>query len=245
MPGSAAADDSPRARRRAHSLGIARVGRHRRQPLRRLEQGPAALLRRRLPGRRPPASTSSRPGRTPPRPGARGRTTRRPRWRRCSPTPRPVDDRDCAATASAGTRSRTSARSTARERRPAARTCSLASTTRIHAAGGTSVAEDLKGYGAITQSTASGGFGFDAQWDGFGYTVTPVLTAYERRLARPRHHRRRPAGELRRAIPSRASSSSRTTTSSATAARACRPRSTPRTRRASRRASARCSGPLR
>ena len=42
---------------------------------------------------------------------------------------------------------------------------------RIHAKGGFSVAEDLKGYAAITQSTASGGFGFDAQWDGFGYTI--------------------------------------------------------------------------
>ncbi len=33
------------------------------------------------------------------------------------------------------------------------------------------VAEDLKGYAAICQSTAAGGFGFDAQWDGFGYDV--------------------------------------------------------------------------
>ena len=46
----------------------------------------------------------------------------------------------------------------------------------IHAAGGFSVAEDLKGYAAITQSTTSGGFGFDAQWDGFGYTVDAQLT---------------------------------------------------------------------
>ena len=47
---------------------------------------------------------------------------------------------------------------------------------RVHALGGLSVAEDLKGYGAITASTTAGGFAFDAQWDGFGYTLTNVLT---------------------------------------------------------------------
>ncbi len=47
---------------------------------------------------------------------------------------------------------------------------------RIHARGGFSVAEDLKGYAAITESTASGGYGFDAQWDGFGGTITGQLT---------------------------------------------------------------------
>ncbi len=46
---------------------------------------------------------------------------------------------------------------------------------RVHALSGLSVAEDLKGFGAITQSPASGGFGFDAQWDGFGYTMTDVI----------------------------------------------------------------------
>lgn len=46
---------------------------------------------------------------------------------------------------------------------------------RVRALHGISVAEDLKGYGAITQSTASGGFGFDAQWDGFGYGMTGVI----------------------------------------------------------------------
>ncbi len=46
----------------------------------------------------------------------------------------------------------------------------------IHAKGGFSVAEDLKGYAAITESTKSGGFGFDAQWDGFGYTIDNQLT---------------------------------------------------------------------
>jgi 1,4-alpha-glucan branching enzyme len=46
----------------------------------------------------------------------------------------------------------------------------------IHAKGGMSIAEDLKGYAAITEATKSGGFGFDAQWDGFGYTVDAQLT---------------------------------------------------------------------
>jgi 1,4-alpha-glucan branching enzyme len=46
---------------------------------------------------------------------------------------------------------------------------------RVHSLHGLSVAEDLKGFGALTQSTASGGFGFDAQWDGFGYEMTNVI----------------------------------------------------------------------
>jgi 1,4-alpha-glucan branching enzyme len=45
----------------------------------------------------------------------------------------------------------------------------------IHQLGGTSVAEDLKGLAAITQDPGAGGFGFDAQWDGFGYTVADQL----------------------------------------------------------------------
>lgn len=49
---------------------------------------------------------------------------------------------------------------------------------RVHALGGLSIAEDLKGYDAITKSTASGGFGFDAQWDGFGYDVMNVLVPF-------------------------------------------------------------------
>jgi 1,4-alpha-glucan branching enzyme len=53
----------------------------------------------------------------------------------------------------------------------------VAANERTHALDGLSVAEDLKGYGAITQTPASGGFGFDAQWDGFGYTMTSVLDA--------------------------------------------------------------------
>jgi 1,4-alpha-glucan branching enzyme len=44
-----------------------------------------------------------------------------------------------------------------------------------HARGGTSVAEDLKGYADLVKPAAQGGFGFDAQWDGFGYDVSRVL----------------------------------------------------------------------
>jgi 1,4-alpha-glucan branching enzyme len=47
-----------------------------------------------------------------------------------------------------------------------------------HGLGGLSVAEDLKGDDQVTASTASGGFGFDAQWDGFGWQVTGVLVGY-------------------------------------------------------------------
>jgi 1,4-alpha-glucan branching enzyme len=46
-----------------------------------------------------------------------------------------------------------------------------------HDLGGTTVAEDLKGYDALTKRSNDGGFGFDAQWDGFGYAVTDVLAA--------------------------------------------------------------------
>jgi 1,4-alpha-glucan branching enzyme len=51
----------------------------------------------------------------------------------------------------------------------------VAANAATHLGGGSSVAEDLKGYGAITEAPAEGGFGFDAQWDGFGYTVDGVL----------------------------------------------------------------------
>jgi 1,4-alpha-glucan branching enzyme len=44
-----------------------------------------------------------------------------------------------------------------------------------HQAGALSVAEDLKGLDLITRPPSQGGFGFDAQWDGFGYTVSGVL----------------------------------------------------------------------
>lgn len=47
-----------------------------------------------------------------------------------------------------------------------------------HAAGALSVAEDLKGYAAITASPAASGFGFDAQWDGFGWQVADVLVPF-------------------------------------------------------------------
>ncbi|MBL8950197.1 MAG: alpha amylase C-terminal domain-containing protein [Myxococcaceae bacterium] len=44
--------------------------------------------------------------------------------------------------------------------------------------GGLSIAEDLKGYGELTKSKSAGGFGFDAQWDGFGYDVMNVLVPF-------------------------------------------------------------------
>ena len=44
-----------------------------------------------------------------------------------------------------------------------------------HAAGALSVAEDLKGWDQLTRPASAGGFGFDAQWDGFGYDVTSLL----------------------------------------------------------------------
>ncbi len=37
------------------------------------------------------------------------------------------------------------------------------------------IAEDLKGFDGITRSAGAGGFGFDAQWDGFVYTVGAIL----------------------------------------------------------------------
>jgi 1,4-alpha-glucan branching enzyme len=59
---------------------------------------------------------------------------------------------------------------------PGGRELLLRMNERIHALGGLSVAEDLKGYAAITGDPSKGGFGFDAQWDGFGYDLTSVLT---------------------------------------------------------------------
>ena len=47
------------------------------------------------------------------------------------------------------------------------------------ALGGTSTAEDLKGYVDLTKPVEKGGFGFDAQWDGFGYDVANVLAPFE------------------------------------------------------------------
>ncbi len=51
-----------------------------------------------------------------------------------------------------------------------------AANDRAHAAGALSIAEDLKGYAAITAPTStSSGFGFDAQWDGWGYGIDAQL----------------------------------------------------------------------
>ena len=45
-----------------------------------------------------------------------------------------------------------------------------------HDRGKLGVAEDLKGYSPLTKPSADGGFGFDAQWDGFGYQVMEQLS---------------------------------------------------------------------
>lgn len=58
---------------------------------------------------------------------------------------------------------------------PGGREFLIAANDLTHAAGALSVAEDLKGYAALTQPTADGGFGFDAQWDGFGYDIPNLL----------------------------------------------------------------------
>ena len=58
---------------------------------------------------------------------------------------------------------------------PGGRELLVAANELVHAAGGTSVAEDLKGWDGITKLASAGGFGFDAQWDGFGYTLANVL----------------------------------------------------------------------
>lgn len=58
---------------------------------------------------------------------------------------------------------------------PGGRDLLVAANAHVHARGGSSVAEDLKGYAKITDPPSSGGFGFDAQWDGFGWTVPGQL----------------------------------------------------------------------
>ena len=58
---------------------------------------------------------------------------------------------------------------------PGGRDLLVAANAHAHARGALSVAEDLKGYAAITADPSSGGFGFDAQWDGFGYDVDAQL----------------------------------------------------------------------
>lgn len=45
----------------------------------------------------------------------------------------------------------------------------------VREAGALSVAEDLKGWDAITKDSGNGGFGFDAQWDGFGYDISNLV----------------------------------------------------------------------
>ncbi|MBK7858242.1 MAG: alpha amylase C-terminal domain-containing protein [Archangiaceae bacterium] len=58
---------------------------------------------------------------------------------------------------------------------PGGRDLLLAANALTHAAGGLSVAEDLKGWDAITRAPSAGGFGFDAQWDGFGWEMMNLL----------------------------------------------------------------------
>ena len=58
---------------------------------------------------------------------------------------------------------------------PGGRDLLVAANALAHQSGALSTAEDLKGYAAITQAPDAGGFGFDAQWDGFGYAITSVL----------------------------------------------------------------------
>ena len=60
---------------------------------------------------------------------------------------------------------------------PGGRELLVAQNELAHARGATSTAEDLKGYAELTKPVARGGFGFDAQWDGFGYDVARVLEA--------------------------------------------------------------------
>jgi 1,4-alpha-glucan branching enzyme len=62
---------------------------------------------------------------------------------------------------------------------PGGRELLIAQNAISKAAGATSVAEDLKGYADLVRATAQGGFGFDAQWDGFGYDVANVLVPYD------------------------------------------------------------------
>lgn len=47
-------------------------------------------------------------------------------------------------------------------------------------AGALLIAEDLKGYGAVTDRIESGGMGFDSQWDaGFHFAVTQAVSGYD------------------------------------------------------------------
>ncbi|MBL0193582.1 MAG: alpha amylase C-terminal domain-containing protein [Myxococcales bacterium] len=60
---------------------------------------------------------------------------------------------------------------------PGGRELLVAQNELARARGATSTAEDLKGYAELTRPVARGGYGFDAQWDGFGYDVARVLEA--------------------------------------------------------------------
>jgi 1,4-alpha-glucan branching enzyme len=59
---------------------------------------------------------------------------------------------------------------------PGGRELLVAANELTHQAGALSVAEDLKGFADITTPPSTGGFGFDAQWDGFGYDVMNQLS---------------------------------------------------------------------
>jgi 1,4-alpha-glucan branching enzyme len=61
---------------------------------------------------------------------------------------------------------------------PGGKALCLALNAATHDAGALSVAEDLKGYDAITRPADQGGFAFDAQWDGFGYQVNGVIVPF-------------------------------------------------------------------
>jgi 1,4-alpha-glucan branching enzyme len=58
---------------------------------------------------------------------------------------------------------------------PGGRELLVAANDLTHQRGALSVAEDLKGYAPLTQPPSAGGFGFDAQWDGFGYDVANLV----------------------------------------------------------------------
>ncbi|MGZ3423861.1 MAG: alpha-amylase family glycosyl hydrolase, partial [Polyangiales bacterium] len=55
---------------------------------------------------------------------------------------------------------------------PGGRDLLVKANQRTHELGALSIAEDLKGWDQITRKD---GFGFDAQWDGFGYAINEVL----------------------------------------------------------------------
>jgi 1,4-alpha-glucan branching enzyme len=58
---------------------------------------------------------------------------------------------------------------------PGGRELLVAANELTHQRGAATVAEDLKGFVPLTQPPSAGGFGFDAQWDGFGYDVASLL----------------------------------------------------------------------